>query len=328
MTNIKRGTKSLHGYSINDTLTSEFTYKQTFDNHHLLAGIKDRYKRLKSVKLDDIGSVKPNFDLEHILSLFIQDQYTIDEHNLLSASMAYNHIYRNGDIEDDDLYHYRLGYIYNNEKDTFKLYLFSTQYAVEPTMRSFGLNNYNDIKPQTSYGVSAEYHYQKSYKQFRIGMIYMQDRNSLLKLGLNNDDKDTQYIIGYIDAQYQFDIYNKVAVSIYASHYKNIYNYDSLDDMSIYLSFFNKFGKFDFYNGFVYHINSLDWKNYVDWTSTISYSVNENLTITLKGVNILDRAKETNIYRFDPTQTPMSMKEPLHVSPIDRSFSINLEYRF
>jgi hypothetical protein len=56
--------------------------------------------------------------------------------------------------------------------------------------------------------------------------------------------------------------------------------------------------------------------------------INENLTITLKGDNILDRAKETNIFRFDPSKTPEMMMEPLHVSPIDRMFSINVEYRF
>jgi iron complex outermembrane receptor protein len=156
----------------------------------------------------------------------------------------------------------------------------------------------------------------------------MQDKDSLLKLGLSDNSKDTRYFISYIDGEYQFDTDNKIALRIYNAHYKNIYNYDSLDDISVYLSFFNRFGKFDFYNGFVYHKNSLDWKSYIDWTSTISMDINENLTITLKGDNILDRAKETNIFRFDPSKTPEMMMEPLHVSPIDRMFSINVEYRF
>jgi iron complex outermembrane receptor protein len=328
MSAIAMGAKTLHGYSINDTFTAELTYKQTFDNHHILAGIKDRYKHLQSVKLDGNSAIEPDFDLEHIISLFVQDQYILDDHNLLSASISYNYINRNGGVSDDDLYHFRLGYIYNNNQDTFKVYLFRTQFAVEPMMRSFNFSNYYDIEPQTSYGISAEYHYQELYKQIRVGAIYMQDKDSLLKLGLSDNSKDTRYFISYIDGEYQFDTDNKIAFRIYNSHYKNIYNYDSLDDISVYLSFFNRFGKFDFYNGFVYHKNSLDWKSYIDWTSTISMDINENLTITLKGDNILDRAKETNIFRFDPSKTPEIMMEPLHVSPIDRMFSINVEYRF
>jgi len=328
MTNIAHGANAIHGYAINDTFTAELTYKQNIQKHHLLAGIKGRYKRLNSVKLDGYTSFEPDFSLEKIFSLFLQDQYIIDSKQLLSASLSYTHINRNANVSSDDLLQYRLGYIYNSDNITYKTYIFRTEFAIEPTMRSFSPDNFNGVDPQTTYGISSEVKYQTLYKKLRLGLIYMQDSDSILQLGLTDDSKDTEYYIAFFDTEYKFDIDNKVALFLYTAHYENIYNYDDLEDISAYLSFFNTYKNIDFYNGFIWHVNSLDWKSYLDWTSTISWNINENFSVTLKGDNILGKAKETNIFRFDPSKTPEVMLEPLHISPIDRAFSINMEYRF
>jgi len=328
MTSIAQGSNSIHGYAINDTFTTELTYKQNIQNHHLLAGIKGRYKRLQSIKLDGESSFEPDFSLEKIYSVFLQDQYVIDDKQLLSIGVSCTHIDRNANVSSDDLLQYRLGYIYNNNNLTYKTYIFRTEFAIEPTMRSFGPDNFNGLEPQRTYGISSEFNYQTLYKKIRLGLIYMEDKNSILQLGLSDTTKNTKYYIALLDSEYKFDINNKIAIFLYAAHYKHIYSYDDLDDISAYLSFFNSYKNIDFYNGFVWHINSLDWKNYIDWTSTISWNIKENISITLKGDNILGKAKETNIFRFDPSKTPEMLMEPLHISPIDRSFSINVEYRF
>ena len=328
MTDIAHGESEIHGFSINDTFTSELTYKQNIQKHHILAGVKGRYKRLQSIKLDGKTSFKPDFNLEKIFSTFLQDQYILNDKEILSASLSYTYIDRNGGVSSDNLFQYRLGYIYNSDKYTYKTYLFRTQFAIEPTMRSFSYDDFDDVNPQTTYGISSEVKYQTLYNKLRVGLIYMQDSDSILQLGLTDEVKDTKYYIAFFDGEYKFDIDNKIALFLYTAHYKDIYNYDKLDDISAYLSFFNTYKNIDFYNGFVWHINSLDWKNYIDWTSTISWNIKENISITLKGDNILGKAKETNIFRFDPSKTPEMLMEPLHISPIDRSFSINVEYRF
>jgi iron complex outermembrane receptor protein len=130
-----------------------------------------------------------------------------------------------------------------------------------------------------------------------------------------------------LNYDYDFDINNKVNLQLYYAHYKDIFDLDKLEDMSGYLSFTNSYEDFDFYNGIVYHSNSLDdWKSYFDLTSSVSWNIDEDLTMTLKGENLLNKAKKTNLFRLDPTTG--SLLDPLKVSPIDQRITLELEYLF
>ena len=118
---------------------------------------------------------------------------------------------------------------------------------------------------------------------------------------------------------------NKMDLQLYYAHYRNIYNLDKLEDISGYLSFANSYGDFDFYNGVVWHRNSVNWENYFDLTSSISWDINEDLTVTLKGDNLLNKAKKTSQFTYNPvTYEPGS----LEISPIDQRITIELEYMF
>jgi len=323
------GSNSLHGYSINDTLTSDLTYTNTINDNHLIFGVKGRYKRLQYIKLDGEAAETPDFNWEKIFSVFCQDQYVINSSHLVSLGLSYTYIDRNGGMDDNELFQFRLGYIYNFDKFTYKTYIFRTEFAVEPTMSSYNFQYNDDVDHQSTYGISTEFKYQTLLSKLRLGLIYMRDHNSLMHIDVENDKRDTIYFVSLLDGEYKFDIDNKIAFLIYTSHYKHIYSYDTLDDVSAYISFFNTYKNIDFYNGFIWHIDSLDWKSYIDWTSTISWNINENLSITLKGENILGRAKESTIVRFDPSSPSKDiLEEPLHISPIDRSVSLNVEYRF
>ena len=119
---------------------------------------------------------------------------------------------------------------------------------------------------------------------------------------------------------------NKVNLQLYYGHYEDIFNFDRLEDYSGYLSFTNSYDRVDFYNGVVWHQNSINHKNYFDLTSSVSWNVNENLTLTLKGQNLLDKAKKTSMFRVNPATG--NMMAPLEISPIDRRITLELEYLF
>jgi hypothetical protein len=115
-------------------------------------------------------------------------------------------------------------------------------------------------------------------------------------------------------------------LQLYYALYKDIFNLDKLEDTSGYLSFMNSYEDFDFYNGLVWHRNSLDWVNYFDLTSSVSWNISEDTTMTLKGENLLNKAKKTNLFRIDPATG--SMLAPLRVTPIDQRIILELEYLF
>ncbi len=315
----------LYARTENSTFTGEITYKKTFGKHHINAGIKGRDKQLDSVKLDGRKVPSPSFDSEKIASVFFQDQYALTEQQLLSLGVSYNYINRNGGIENDSLLQLRLGYIYTSETWSYKTYLYRTQVAIEPLMRYFYPQNTERIEAQTTLGITQEVAYTNEKQQVRLILQLMRDEDSLLQNTYGNQS-DTKYFTSVLNYSYDFDKDNQVNIQLYYAHYEDIFNLDQLDDISGYFSFFNTYEDFDFYNGVVWHRNSVDWENYFDWTSSITWNVSEELTVTLKGDNLLNKAKETSLYRLDlTTQQPIT---PLSISPIDQRITIELEYMF
>jgi iron complex outermembrane receptor protein len=185
---------------------------------------------------------------------------------------------------------------------------------------------YQDVAPQTTIGLTQEVSYTNKKQQVRILFQLMQDEDSLLQNRTNGVGGNTKYFTTLLNYDYNFNMNNKVNVQFYYAHYKDIFDFDKLEDISGYFSFINSYEDFDFYNGLVWHRNSLDWVDYFDLTSSVSWNMNEDITMTLKGENLLDRAKETNLFRVDPVTG--KMLEPLQVSPIDQRIILELEYQF
>jgi iron complex outermembrane receptor protein len=311
----------------NATFTAEITYKEKIGDHHIDAGIKGRDKRIDSIELNGQGLTLPAFNEERIASIYFQDQYVLNEQQLLSIGVSYNYFNRNGQVDNDTLLQLRLGYIYTGKHWGYKAYLYRTQFALEPMMRSFYPELSKGLEAQKTMGMTQEINY--TYDKYHVRWILslMQDEDSLIQNTAGNK-KDTKYYTTVLNYDYRFDQDNRVDLQLYYAHYKNIFNLDTLDDISGYFSLMNSYGEFDFYNGLVWHRNSLDWKNYFDWTSSVTWNISEDVTLTLKGDNILNKAKETNLYRFDISNGIPMLTTPLSISPIDQRFTIELEYLF
>jgi iron complex outermembrane receptor protein len=320
------GSNSLNAEYKNSTYTGELTYKEVIGNNRVTAGIKGRYKALDSVKKDGQDALISPFTTEKIASIFFQDQYALADEQLLTLGVSYNYISRNGEVEDDSLLQLRLGYIYTSEAWSYKTYLYRTQFALEPLMHYLDSSNYQNVKPQTTLGITQEISYTKKQQRVRLILHLMQDEDSLLQSRQNGLGGDTKYFTTIFNYDYTFDMNNKMYLQFYYAHYKDIFELDKLEDISGYLSFMNSYENFDFYNGLIWHKNSLDWKNYFDLTTSVSWNINEDFTMTLKGENLLNKAKETGLYRIDPATG--TMLNPLSISPIDQRITIELEYMF
>jgi len=320
------GSNSFNAEYKNSTYTAELTYSETIDKHRVTAGIKGRYKSLDSFEKNGQDALTNPFTSESIGSIFFQDQYALTDQELISFGISYNYMKReDGDVTDDSLLQLRLGYIYADEHWSYKGYLYRSQFALEPLARYLDLDNYKDRGPQTSVGITQEVGYKKDKHRVRLFLHAMQDDDSLFQDRPDSEGAETKYFTSIFNYDYSFDADNEVNLQFYYADYKDILIVEELEDISGYLSFFNRYENFDFYNGIVWHKNSINWKNYFDWTSSISWNVNEDLTVTLKGDNLLDKAKETNQYTINPINGQLGVIE---VSPIDQRIMIELEYLF
>ncbi len=317
------GANTFNGEYKNSTYSAELTYKETIGNNRITAGIKGRYKELDSFTRDGQDALISPFTTEKIATAFFQDQYALSDQQLLTLGISYNYISRNGGVEDDSLLQLRVGYIYTSDHWSYKAYIYRAQFALEPLIRYLDLSTYEDVKPQTTIAATQELAYSNENYRIKLMLLLMQDEDSLIQ---NSGQGETKYFFTIFNYDYDFDLNNKMNLQLYYADYKNVGNVDELEDISGYLSFTNSYENFDFYNGVVWHSNSLDRKDYFDLTSSITWNIDEDLTLTLKGENLLNKAKETNLFRIDPATG--SMLEPLKISPIDQRIILELEYLF
>ncbi len=305
------------------TYSAELSYKDTIGKHRITSGIKGRWKSLDSVSLDGFGNIPISFTKENIFSLFFQDQYALSSVELLTFGVEYSKLYRNDSINDDALLQLRLGYIFTSESWSYKTYLYRTMFALDPLSRQINTQSLNTVPNQVTKAFTQEVSYTKDNSRTRLMVLLMQDQDGLVQ---NIGSGKTQYFFTIFNYDYDFDMDNKVNLQLYYARYKDIFNLDKLEDFSGYLSLSNSYEKFDFYNAVIWHQNSIDDINYFDVTSSISWNASENLTFTLKGQNLLDKAKATGLFRISPTTG--SFLKPLSISPIDQRVTFEVEYTF
>ena len=317
----------LRGSVKNSTYSAELTYKKRIEKHRIASGVKGRWKSLDFVSLDEIGSIPIDFTQENIFSYFLQDQYALSQAELLTFGLSYSKFHRNSGIEDDTLLQLRLGYIYTSEQWSYKAYVYRTMFALDPFSRFINKHsehhNTNHESVQTTRGVTQEIGYTNDDYRVRLMLLMMKDKDGLVQ---TMGSGKTQYYFGVLNYDYRFDIDNQANLQLYYAQYRDIFNIDKLEDFSGYVSFSNTYEKFDFYNAVVWHQNSIDHIHYFDVTSAISWNVSENLTFTLKGENLLDRAKATSLFRISPLNG--EFLKPLSISPIDRRLTVEMEYTF
>jgi len=319
------GSSTFNGKYKNSTYTAELTYKETIGKHRISSGLKGRYKELDSFENNGQDALTTHFTSETIGSIFIQDQYALSAQELLTFGISHNYIERNGGADDDSLLQLRLGYIYASEHWSYKGYLYRNQFALEPLVRYLDLATYKDTEVQTSIGISQEFAYSDEKQRARVFFNFMQDEDSLIQDRGTGMGQETKYFNAIFNYDYNFNVDNKMNFQFYYAHYKDIFNLDKLEDFSGYLSFANSYEDFDFYNGVVWHVNNLNWTSYFDLTSSVSWNIDEDLSLTLKGENLLDKAKKTSQYTVNPVNGAVGA---LEISPIDQRVILELEYMF
>jgi len=198
---------------------------------------------------------------------------------------------------------------------------------LEPLARYAYFNQLEHTETQTSLGITQELAYRDEKQRIRLFLHAMQDEESLFAHEVSGRGGDTKYFTSIFNYDYNFNIGNKVNVQLYYAHYRDLFNIDELKDISGYLSLTNNYEDFDFYNGVVWHRNSIDWENYFDLTSSVSWNVNEDLTMTLKGYNLLDKAKKTRQFTVDNPINPTQIGV-LEITPYDQRIMLELEYLF
>ena len=314
---------TLNTVTKNSTYSAGLTYKNVLGKHHVAMGTKGRVKSLDSLYVQKVGSFPSVFNKESILSVFMQDQYELSENELITLGLKYSYVTRNATYEDDNLFQLRLGYLYANDTWSYKTYLFRNMFTIDPFSRYFSLTPEQEIKPQTTVGFTQELAYHSKNNEIRLMTFLLKEKNNLLDV---NRIDDTKSFVSVLNDDYTLDTNNKVTVQFAYVHYFDISNIGDVNGYNAYMMLSNAYDEVSIYNGLVWNYDSYASTNHFDWTSSISWDMSEDLTFTLKGENLLNKAQTYNIFRINPLDG--TFMTPLTLSSFDQRVSIEMEYRF
>jgi len=300
--------------------------KFIIDKHDFLLGSQLVRKEL-NIKNYLLDGVMPNFELNrlNIFTIYLEELYSFDKDNLISLSAKVD-TYNDNVNETNTQHSLRLAYIKLLDNH-WKSKIFLTRRYLYPNgmQSSFTMPIYKpnpELKSFTLKNISGELQYNDENTKMVFGLANMEIYNPIIFDKVNkiykNSDKNISYQRIYVRGEYKFNLNNKIILE-----YFKMYKSRMLSSGSGFLmQSFNKIGKFDVYNEITYrdsyNIQHINIDDGYDWTTSISYAIDKQMTVKVKGENILDSAIKTLVEPSTLLKTPV----------YERRFIITMEYTF
>lgn len=317
-------------------ITGEIKYNLNTSENKLTTGVKYRLKEYKFDISSFNGSSTPpdSNDLQTVSTIFLENQYFIKENSIITTGAQYSEVRNNYSIQDDDLIMYRLGHTYTTDKLTFKTIGGHYESTLEPYLinsTTFLSSPNEQYKVQETDVLLENIIYEIDNNKYELILDYTISKNNLFPDMANygklvSYDKDV--IMKGINTRltHKYNQYDKLFLDF---GYRVL---DPLPEYGVYKTYFavirniNTYKKFDIFNEVVFFQDNIDKKDFYDYSAGARYHYSRDLTISLKGTNLLDKAKETSYTRIDPNT--FTQLEPLTISPIDKKVMLTMEYTF
>lgn len=325
---------SLDTKSTSEVFSGELTYAYDINKHHITTGVKYRIKKYPFDKAEING--KPALittnDKQITNTLFLQDAYNLKENSIIAAGVLKSQIRNNNSLQNDDLFMYRLGYTYTTNNLTFQSIFNHSEMSLDPYLinsRSYLATPNKKYKMQNTDGVVENIIYEKNNQRYELMVDYLKVQNYLVVNTQGLLENYSKHLINLgITTRYKlvYNDYNSLFLELSHRRVKNIPRIDTYKINTVILRTVNSYKKFDIFNEILYCRNNLYKRNNYDYSAGIIYHVNNDLSLSLKGTNLLNKAKKQIYYRINPVT--FTMETPFEASPIDRKIMFSIEYTF
>jgi hypothetical protein len=243
--------------------------------------------------------------------------------------MKYSKSENNGNIKDENAQNYRLGYTHLIDAFTFKTYYSNTDMLNEPYLFTSTYAN-KDLKKMTVKLLSHETSYQteNSKTSLKLGISKLIDA-----IAYSSDYGVVVNIPNSMDFNYavfstEYHILNfKNFFSAYYSYRDNIpgigkYDYRGGQLRTSYIT-----GASTLFSEIIYRQNDESKKDFYDLSLGWKYKVKKELTLSLKGENILDKGYSTKYSILEDPTNPNN-KTSIYSNNTAKRFLIGVEYLF
>lgn len=339
----------IHLKTKSDTFSSELKYKIKTDSNKLTVGIKFRLKKYEFIKRTINGMEfykKDTPNQQTLITAFLEDSYSLAENSIINFGISGSKINNNNSPQDDNIPMFRLGHTYTNENWIVKTIGSYFEMTLDPYMLgnpAFLAYPYSKYETQKQNTFMEDIIYEKENNKFELLFGYTMVKDYLAPNVMNFGRVETYDNIKISGVNfrwtYNYRSYDKLFVDLGITDILNLpadISPKRLKQYNALIRGLNTFGKFDIFNELIFFRNNLERISYVDYSAGIKYNYSKDFSISIKGQNLLDKAKETIFNRVDtnsPTFNPTnpmtwSLDTPLNASSIDRKVLLNLEYLF
>lgn len=322
---------SIESKATSSALSAELKYNTTLGDHHIITGAKYRYKMIKfdMMQMNGVDVPQDGHTRQSIGSLFVEDSYAFADNIVGTLGAQSSNVDNNGGYGSEDVQMLRAGITYTNDQWTSKSFVFHTESYIEPYLiGSFYMKSAYPEK-MTLDSIAQEFKYEDgpSLYEFFISYAWIQDAPYVnANMRVDTADATTTHLSSYLQYTYQYDAINKITL---AYRYKEIDHagyHQEFRNHQVILRNQNRYHKFDFFEEmFVTRSEYYDNTGF-DLTLGVRYNISDNLIVSLKGQNLLNKAEKQTLSRFDfTTFTPM---EPLKIPIQERIVMLGVEWLF
>lgn len=335
---------SLDQQSKEDSYTAGVKKTWHFEEHTLSGGIQFRHKHFDSTDTDaDIYLIDPPpptpFPLptdqpyysEDVYSLFLQDEYSIDEHQMVTFSLMGQHYHRKqSSVDDQETFQGRLGYIYTDEHWVAKTFLSHQEFSSEPYMTTSTQYGNADLDKEAYYSIFQEFAYHTDTTLTKLVLGYGKNEDTPILDAdpasptygkMINSDKNIYGHSAALEQTFFFREKDKLELQISTFFLESPVQdgRDARHHMGV-IRMLNSFGNFDLFNELIIHEGYAYVSNGHDYSAGVRYHPTRDLTFNIKGENIFDDGLE-----WDYMVTPGNR---VIVPVIERRFWAGVEYLF
>jgi len=297
--------------------------KMTHKNNNFLLGINYQQKKYTTLK-NSLGKFK-EFDEEQMYSLFMQDDYQLNDDFLLVLNAKFDKYKRDGGLSSFNDTQYRAGFVYRGS-ESFGLKSFYSKTYLTPSF--FNIDNAKKSSPALK---------NQDYKVYSVEGVYLKDESKFSLLYTNVGIENFIYFapIGFINVAHTLKVENLIMDYVYefSKNEQIILNYffTKLNDKTNnsyrggYVKFVGEYDNLSYFSSLIYRnaytYYDLSVSESYNFNLGLTYTFKENISFALKGENLFDNSTKS-LYKEGFPGNDFSLED------YDRELTLSMKWVF
>ncbi|AZV46429.1 hypothetical protein C3L23_03845 [Nautilia sp. PV-1] len=320
------------GYDLVNTF--KINKESNFEKHRLVYGISLRNKLMDyyTLRLNDTDINYNGIKQQNIGTVFLEDNIQLKRNFIVTMGYEFSR-YLNDIIDNYNLHQYKVGTTYLfNKKNILKLSFQHIEYTVPPYLYKTFYGD-NILDPQKNDVFIAKYKkmFNNTNEIELVGFYGINKNFPVTQQDGTLRSYDKNIYVKMLDLKYHKN-YNVINDFILDYIYLKLENVPLNRTHKVVLLNTHRYKQFDFFENIVYKNNEYKFngekskKEGIDVSLGVKYNYSKNLTFSLKGENLLNRAYENSFIRV--VNFNLNDLEKINTQLIDRKITVGMEYWF